>query len=60
MKTLIIATMFILAAMFPILFFPLLALSLLTTLVLIPYMAKHGVWGDDDKHSTHTTANGGM
>ena len=60
MKKFIIAAMFILAAIFPILFFPLLALTLITTLVLIPYMAKHGVWGDADKSTTHTTAHGGI
>jgi hypothetical protein len=53
MKTFIIALLFILATIFPILFFPLLALTLVTLLVIAPYVMKHGVWGDNHGLKAH-------
>jgi hypothetical protein len=51
MKRYLIGAMFILAAIFPILFFPILAITLVTIFLVIPYAAKHGVWGEDHKTS---------
>ena len=44
MKKFIIVLLLIVAAIFPILFIPLLAATLLITFVVIPQLAKHGVW----------------
>jgi hypothetical protein len=52
MKKFIIAALFIVAAMLPILFIPLLALTLVIILVVIPYFAKHGVWGENQDHAS--------
>jgi hypothetical protein len=51
MKKFIIAALLILAAIFPILFLPLLAISVVIIFFVIPYVAKHGVWGDDKTQS---------
>jgi hypothetical protein len=44
MKTFIIAFMFITATALPILFFPLLALTLVVILIVGPYAATHTKW----------------
>ncbi len=49
MKKYFIAFLLLLAAVFPILFLPLLALTVVIIFFVIPYVAKHGVWGDADK-----------
>ena len=52
MKKFIIVLLLIGAAIFPILFIPLLAITLLITFVVIPQLAKHGVWGEDHNHAS--------
>jgi hypothetical protein len=51
MKTFIIAFLFIAAAVFPILFFPLLALTLIIIMAVSPYVATHGLgmWSNEDE-----------
>ncbi len=43
-KTYLIAGMFLLAAVFPILFIPLLALTLVVLFLISPYFVEHNVW----------------
>lgn len=50
MKKFIIALLFIVAAIFPILFIPLLAATLLVTIVITPYV-QHHMWGDGHTHA---------
>jgi predicted membrane protein len=44
MKKFTIAALLLLAAVFPILFIPLLALALVVFFVFIPYLVKHPIW----------------
>ncbi len=44
LKHYVIGALFILAAIFPILFFPILAVTLLVLFGLIPWAMKHEVW----------------
>ncbi|MFN7405825.1 MAG: hypothetical protein ACK51D_11380 [Cyclobacteriaceae bacterium] len=53
MKPFVIGFLFVLAAIFPILFFPLLALTLVTLIILSPHLFKNGVWGDDHSLKSH-------
>jgi len=51
MKVFIIALLFIAATILPILFFPLLALTLIIVMAVSPYVATHGlgIWSNDSK-----------
>lgn len=57
MKKYVIAFLLILAAIFPILFLPLLAITVVIIFFVIPYVAKHGVWGDTDKANASKDLN---
>jgi hypothetical protein len=50
MKIFIIALVFIAATIFPILFFPLLALTLIILLIVAPHVLKNGLgmWSDEE------------
>ena len=50
MKIFIIASLLIAATIFPILFFPLLALTIVIALAASPYVMKHGlgIWSDEE------------
>lgn len=50
MKIFIIAFLFVLATVFPILFFPLLALTIVIGLAISPYVMTHGlgIWRTDE------------
>ncbi len=53
MKTFIIALMFIVATVLPILFIPLLALTIVVTLIVAPSVIKHGVWTKTEEDRQH-------
>jgi len=46
MKTFIIAFLFISATILPILFIPLLVLTIVVSLIVSPYVMKHGMWSN--------------
>lgn len=50
MRIFIIALVFIAATIFPILFFPLLALTIIILLIVAPHVLKNGLgmWSDED------------
>ena len=51
MKIFILAFVFILATMLPILFIPLFVLTVLVVFTIGPYVSTHTKWFDADKHT---------
>lgn len=54
MKTFIIAFLFIAATLLPILFIPLLILTLIAVLLVGPYVTTHTTWFESGYNARHT------
>lgn len=58
MKQFIVGALFVLATFFPIVFIPLLVLTLVISLLVTPYVLKHGMDWSDPKTKLNEHADG--